>query len=210
MYDLEEQEQIDTLKAWWKRHGNKVTVGIALVAAVIAAAQGWRYYQATQRQQAAVLYDVLETVANERDLKKIREAAGQIMEKYPSTGYAPRAALISAAANYESGDAKSAKAQLQWVVDHASEARLKDTARLRLAGILLDEKAFADALKLLDAKHDAAFDGMYADLRGDVLVAQNKPADAAKAYQEALQKLDPKAPYRNLVQMKRDALGDAK
>lgn len=207
MYDLEEQEKVDALKAWWKQNGKTVIVAVAVGVAVAGGIQGWRQYQKTQAAKAATLYQGLQEAAMARDVKKVRDAAGQLMEKYSGTPYAARAALITASANAQGGDAKSATAQLQWVVDHARESQLQDVARLRLAGLLLGEKKFDAALKLLDAKHDPAFDGLYSDLRGDVLVAESKNDDARKAYQVALEKLDQKGDYRNVVQMKLDALG---
>jgi len=206
-YDLEEQEQIDAIKAWWKQHGNNVLLGIAVFVAVVAGMQGWRHYQNKQTVQAAGLYDVLQGAVESHDAKQVREVAGQLIEQYPGSAYASRAALTAAKSNYEAGDAKSAKAQLQWVVDHAKSDEIKDAARLRLAGVLLDEKNHAEAMKLLEAKHSPAFDGLYADLKGDVLTASGKAAEAQAAYRLALEKLDPAGGYRSLVQMKLDALG---
>lgn len=210
VHDLEEQERIDALKAWWKQHGNTVTLGIAVFAAVMAGIQGWRWYQQKQNVEAAAVYQAVQASAQANDVKKIREAAGAIMEKYPSTSYATRAALEAARANYESGDAKSAKAQLQWVTENASETQARDVARLRLAGVLLDEKNYAEAVKLLEVKHDAAFDGLYADVKGDVMVAQGKMTEARTAYQMALSKIDEKSAYRKFVELKVDSLGEAK
>jgi len=211
MFDQEEQERIDNLKSWWGQYGNMVLLGATVFLVAIAGMQGWRYYQNSQRTQAAALYDALENAAQANDVKKTRDAATAIMEQYPSTAYAINAALLSARANYETGDAKSAKAQLQWVVEHASEGPSKQIARVRLAGLWLDEKNYAEALKLLESAHDAAFDGMYADLKGDVLAAQGKLAEARAAYKDAIAKTDPKSlAYRSYVQVKLDALGDAK
>jgi predicted negative regulator of RcsB-dependent stress response len=210
VHDLEEQERIDTLKAWWNQHGNTVTLGIAVFAAVMAGIQGWRWYQQKQNVEAASVYQAVLAGTQANDVKKIRDAAGAIMEKYPSTSYATRAALEAARANYESGDTKSAKAQLQWVVDNASEVQARDVARLRLAGVLLDEKNYVEAAKLLDAKHDAAFDGLYSDMKGDVAAAQGKNGEARTTYQAALGKIDEKSTYRKFVEFKLDALGEAK
>lgn len=207
-YDLEEQEQIDVLKAWWKRNGTTVLLAVAVFAAVVAGMQGWRFYQKSQQQQAALVYEAVQSAVQGKDLKRIRDAAGQLIEKYPGTPYATRAALLAAGANYESGDAKSAKAQLQWVVEHAKEEGARDIARLRLAGILLDEKNYAEALKALEAQPGQAFAGLFADLKGDVLAAQGKTADARAAYQAALEKIDAKSAYRQIVQMKLDGLGE--
>lgn len=210
MLDLEEQEQLDALKTWWKRYGGTVVLAVAVAAAVVAGIQGWRYYQRTQVQQAQALYNALQNEVEAQDVEKIRAVAGRIMDKYAGTAYAPRAALLSAEANYRSGDAKSAKAQLQWVIDHAKEAGLQDAARLDLAAVYLDEKNYGEALKVLDAKHSDAYDALFSDRRGDVLAAQDNKAEARKSYQAALEKLDSNNAYRNYVQLKLDALGSAK
>lgn len=210
VHDLEEQERIDAIKAWWKQHGNTVTLGVAVFAAAMAGIQGWRWYQQRQNVEAAAVYQAVQAGAQAGDVKKIREAAGAIIEKYPSTAYATRAALEAARANFESGDAKSTKAQLQWVTEHASEMQARDVARLRLAGVLLDEKNYAEAVRLLDTKHDAAFDGLYADMKGDVMAAQGKTKEAHTAYQAALSKIDEKSAYRKFVELKLDGLGEVK
>lgn len=207
-YDLEEQEKLDELKAWWKTNGTTVMLAVAVFAAVVAGMQGWRVYQNSQRQQAALAYEAVQSGVQGRDAKRIRDAAGQLIEKYPGTPQASRAALLAAGANYESGDAKSAKAQLQWVIEHAKEEGARDIARLRLAGMLLDEKAYEDAMKTLEASHGKTFDGLFSDLKGDVLAAQGKMADARAAYKAALEKTDEKSAYRQVVQMKLDGLGE--
>ncbi|MHB1292197.1 MAG: YfgM family protein [Sulfuricella sp.] len=207
-YDLEEQEKLDELKAWWKTNGTTVMLAVAVVVAVVAGMQGWRVYQKNQQRQAALAYEALQSGVQSKDTKRIREAAGQLIEKYPGTPQASRSALLAAGVNYESGDAKSAKAQLQWVIDHAKEEGARDIARLRLAGILLDEKSYGEAMKTLEASHEKAFDGLFFDLKGDLLAAQGKRADARVAYQAALEKTDEKSAYRQVVQMKLDGLGE--
>ncbi|MGH8750532.1 MAG: tetratricopeptide repeat protein [Burkholderiales bacterium] len=207
MFDLQEQEQIDELKAWWKENGRLVITVVVAVALSAAAVQGWRHYKQTQAQAASELYSALEELLPGKDAKKIRETAGAIVEKFPSTTYAARAALALAKSNYEAGDVKNARAQLQWVIDEAQESELKDMARLRLAGVLLDDKNHAEALLLLGAGHSAAYDALFLDLKGDILAAQGNNAEAKSAYQMALDKSDRKSNYRNLIQAKLDALG---
>lgn len=206
-YDLEEQEQLDVLKDWWKRNGTTVLLALGVFAAVVAGMQGWRHYQKNQQQQAAMVFEAVQIGAQTRDIKRIRDAAGQLIEKYPGTPYATRAALLAAGANLESGDAKSAKAQLQWVTEHAKEEGARDIARLRLVSILLDEKNYAEATKQLESPHQKAFSGLFGDLKGDVLAAQGKTAEARAAYQAAMEQMDQKTAYRQVVQMKMDGLG---
>ena len=207
MYDLQEQEQIDELKDWWKKNGRVVILTIITFVVAASGVQAWRYYQQSQAQQAAELFGTLQQLVQENNAKKIRETSAIIIDKFSSTAYAPRAALIAAKANYQAGDAQSAKVQLEWVIDHAAEDELQDIARLRLAGMLLDEKNYTQAMQLLDAKRNPSYDAFYLDLKGDVLVAQGKFAEARSAYQEAMSKADKKSNYRDLIQIKLDALG---
>ena len=208
--DLQEQEQLEALKAWWKDNGNLILGTVLVVVVAMGGWRGWQYYQNQQATGAATLYmQVVEQVGS-NDPKRVNDAAAAVMDKFSSTAYAARAALLAAQVNEQGKDVARAKTQLQWVIDHASEATLKDVARLRLAAVLLDEKNYADALKLLEAKHPESFDGLYADLRGDVLSAQGKTDEARSAYKLAYEKFDVQNMYRNLIQMKIDALGAAK
>ena len=209
-YDLEEQEKIDGLKSWWETYGTLLIVVVATFIAGIGGVKAWNYYQQQQIGQAAELYSSLLQVEASGDSKKISDAAHLLMEGFPSSGYASRAALISARASFDSGDVQNAKSRLQWTLDNTKEDELKDLVRLRLVGMLLDEQKYDDALRLLDTKHGESFDGLYADLKGDVLNAAGKIAEARIAYQTALDKMGKKGTYYNIVQMKFDALAEAK
>ena len=209
VYDLEEQEKLDDLKAWWEQNSKYVSAAVLVVALVVIGVQGWRWYQRTQAEQASVLYQAVSQAARANDVSKAKEPASQIVDRYARTAYAPRAALLYAKMLYDSGDKAGARAQLQWVVEHASADELKSIARFRLAQAMLDEKQYDDALKTLDVKTDDAFAGLFADLKGDSLAAAGKNAEAKSAYETALSKIDPKSPYRAFVQVKFDALGGA-
>ena len=208
-YNLEEQENIDELKSWWKTYGSMIIMFIAVVVTGIAGSQAWKYYKAQQIDQAVELYDALLQVRGSGDPKKISDAAGLLMEGFPESGYASRAALISAQAGFDAGDTLNAKSRLQWVVDNASEGELRDLARLRLASVLLDEKKYDEAVRTLDSPHGESFDGLFADLKGDILAIAGKPEDARTAYQTALAKMGTQSNYRNIVQMKLDALSNS-
>jgi len=207
VFDLEEQEQIDDLKAWWAQYGKYVSAAITTAAVIVIGVQGWRWYQSGQSEKASVLYQAVSTASRANDLAKAKEPAAQLVTQFASTAYAPRAALLYAKLLYDSGDKAAAKTQLQWVIDHASEEEVKAVARFRLAQALLDEKAYDEALRTLDVKTDDAFAAIYSDLRGDILAAAGKNTDARTAYQTTLAKLDAKSAYRAYVQAKLDSLG---
>lgn len=205
-YDLEEQEQLDAIKAWWRANGNKVLSVIAAAAVAYAGVQGWKIYQHKQAAGASAQYQVL-IKTDVKDTKTIKAVAGELMDNYSSTPYAGRAALAAAKANYHDSDSKTAVAQLEWAISKAKEESVRAIALLQLAAIHFEEKQYDAALKTLSEKHDAAFDGLFADLKGDVLVAQGKQAEAKAAYTEALTKLDPQGRYHLYTQHKLEALG---
>jgi predicted negative regulator of RcsB-dependent stress response len=207
-YDLEEQEQIAALKAWWRQYGNLVIAAVVAGVLAVSGVLGWRGYQRSQAAQASAIYGELQKAAGTRDIKKVRDLAGTILAEYPRTSYAALAALVSAKAHFESGDLKTARAQLEWVMEHARDPELPAIARLRLASVLIDEKAFDEALKLLEAKPSPEFEGRYAEARGDVYALQGKTAEARSAYRAALEKLGPRdGAGRELLQLKLDTLG---
>lgn len=208
-YDLEEQEQIDTIKAWWNQYGNLVTLVATAVLLTVAAYQGWRYYRHTQAAGAVALYEQLERAERGAEHKRVRDIAAQIVGHYGSTSYAVIAALLSAKAAFASGDLTAAKEQLHWVLDRARDDEVKDLARLRLAGVLFDEKGYAEALALLEVKPVDSMSGLYADLKGDILAAQGELTKARGAYQLALDRSESDSTYRATIQLKMDALGEA-
>lgn len=206
--DLEEQEQVAELKAWWKQHGARVT---AMILAVAVGFAGWvalRSYSQSQAMEASVLYEAVSKAAQADDPKVLRDASGTLVESYSGTAYASMGTLLAARYYFDRNDQKNAKAQLQWVIEHGFSEDFKDLARLRLASVLLDEKAYDEALKALEAKPAAAYEAQYAALRGDILVAKNQAAEAKAAYKLALEKADKQSgPFQESVRMRLEALG---
>jgi predicted negative regulator of RcsB-dependent stress response len=209
-YDLEEQEQLSALQTWWKQYGAMVLLGIALVLVGVAAYQGWGWYKREQASKAAAVYASMQKAEEGTDRKQARELAATLVEKYPSSGYAPLAQLAAARLSFEAGDLGAAKQDLQWIIAHARDEDIKRIARYRLAGVLLDEKQYDEALKLLEIKPEEPMANLFTDLRGDVYLAKGSAAEARAAYQSALEKTDARSPYRSLIQLKIDALGQPK
>lgn len=206
-YDLDEQEQLDSLKAWWKRWGSLAMLALAVV---VAASAGWRYWQnrtLTQSLEAASVYQNLTRSLTANDSKGARTAGAMLIDKYQDTAFAPRAALLLAKLDVASKDLKSAQIQLEWAASNSKEPTIKDLARLRLAGVQLDQKQYEAALKTLGGAHSDAYAFRFLDLKGDVLLAQGKSADARSAYQTAFKKMAENNPYRSIVELKLDALG---
>lgn len=205
-YDLEEQEQIATFKAFWNQYGNLISWVLIVALAGYAGYNFWNAHQRDQAAQASGLYDELVNSLEANDNAKVQRIAADVESKYDGTAYAQMSALGAAKAAYDANDSKTAKAQLQWVVDHGND-EYQSVAKLRLAGVLLDEKAFDAALKLLSTSFVPQYAGEVADRKGDVLAAQNKLPEARAAYLAALAAMDKKNPGRQLVQIKLEAIG---
>ena len=204
----DEQESLESVKAWWAKWGN-TTTWVVLVALVIGAGyNGWNFWQRRQAAEASVLYDHLQQAVNANDQALVTRVATDMEDKFGGTGYAQMTALAAAKSLYMAGNTAGAKAQLQWAIDHAKDDEYKQIAKLRLALVLLDEKNYDAGLKLLADQPLDAFKGVIADRRGDLLAAQGKRDDARAAYKVALETLpENDTSARQLIQFKLDALG---
>jgi predicted negative regulator of RcsB-dependent stress response len=205
--DLEEQEQLDQLKHYWKQYGNMITW---VLIAVLGSYAGWnffQYWQRSQAQQAAAMYDEVERVVQSADMTRIDRVFGDIKDKFGSTTYAQQAGLLVAKQYYSAGKPDAAKAALSWVVDKSSDPGYQAVARLRLAAILIDSKAFDEALKQLGASFPANFEPLVADRKGDILLLQGKKKEAVAEYAKAYKTFDERTEYRRLVEVKLNSLG---
>jgi predicted negative regulator of RcsB-dependent stress response len=205
--DLEEQEQLDELKHFWSKYGNLITGAIIVVLGSLAAWNGYQYWQRTQSTQAASLFDEVERVVSSNDTDKAERAFFEMKERFPRTVYAPRAGLLLAKMAIESEKVDVAKAALTWVSDHAVDPAYVAIARLRLSGVLMDGKAYDEALKTLAGDVSEEFAGLVADRRADIFALQAKKKEAIVEYQKAYKALDDRLEYRRLVEVKLNALG---
>ena len=207
-YDFEEQERIAELKGWWE--DNRWYVVGAIVAAILAFAgwQGWKAWNQRKADDAAALYRPVAEAVKSGDPKKVAETAKPVIDKYPRSFYASEAALLLAKNAFDANNLGEAQKHLEWVLGNGVEAH-RGVARQRLAAVLLEQKKYDEALKVLDATRDPAFTALAADMRGDVMLAQGRLDEARAAYKLAIDKADPRNPVKQIAQTKLDALGGA-
>ena len=206
--DLEEQEQLDQLKAFWKQYGNLITWLLILVLGGYAAWNGWNLYQRDQGAKAGSLYDELDRAAQAGDSDRATRIFADMKERYPRATFTQQAGLLAARVAAEKGQYDAASASLAWVADKAADDEYRAIARLRLAGLLLDTKKYEEALKQVDAVSGGPeFIALANDRRGDILLTQGKSAEAQAAYLKAWTAMDPKLDYRRVVEAKLNMLG---
>jgi predicted negative regulator of RcsB-dependent stress response len=207
-FDLEEQEQLEAFKHFWNQWGNLITWALIAVLAAYAAWNGWQYWERRQAALAAVLYDEIDRSAQAGDLARLERALADLKDKYGGAVYAAQGALLAAKTLHDKDKPAEAKAALSWVAEKAPTDGLKAVARLRLASLLVGDKAYDEALKTLSAPFPEQFAALAADRRGDVLLLQGKRAEAALEFGKAYQGLSADTGgYRRLVGIKLNALG---
>ena len=207
--DLEEQEQLDQLKHFWKSYGNAIT-GVLLAGLLLLASwNGYQYWERSQASQAATLFDEVDRIVRTGDMAKAERAFGDMRERFGSTSYAQQAGLMVAKLASESSKNDVAKSALTWIYESSKDKGVASIARLRLSAILIDEKSLDAALQALDAEMPSDFAPLVADRRGDIAVLQGKPIDARAHYQKAFKSMDERSDYRRLVEIKLNALGGA-
>ncbi len=207
--DLQEQEQLDELKAFWNKQGNLVTWTLVLVLAAFAGWNGWQWYQRDQAAKAGAMFDELDRAARAGDVDRVGRVFGDLRERYPRTAFAQQGGLLAAKTQFDKGQADAARASLTWVAEHAVEDEMRTVGRLRLAALQAEAKQYDEALKTLAGAPTPGFEGLVDDRRGDILLAQGKAAEARAAYQAAYKAMGERVEYRRLVEAKLTALGAA-
>ncbi len=207
--DLQEQEQLDEFKAFWKQYGNAITWVVTIALLAFAGWNGWNWWQREQAAKAGALFEVLDTAAQAGDAAKTSQVFDDLKERHPRTVFAQQAGLLAAKVQYQAGAVDRAQAILGWVADKGSEDEYRTLARLRLAGVLMDAKKYDEALKQLDAATSPSFAALVADRRGDVLLAQGKREEAKAAFAASYKGLDERLEFRKIVEAKLTALGVA-
>ncbi|MGC1172863.1 YfgM family protein [Polaromonas sp.] len=205
--DLEEQEQLDELKHFWKQYGDLITWGLIAVFGAFAAWNGYNYWQRDQAAKAAVMYDEVERAAQSGDASRLDRALADMKERFAGTAFAQQAGLLAAKTYYDKGNIDAAKTSLSWVAGKSADEGYQAIAKLRLAGLLLEAKAYNEALQLLSGTFPKDFVALAADRRGDILAAQGKKAEARTEYEKAYKGMDERTEYRRLVEVKLNALG---
>ena len=205
--DLEEQEQLAELKHFWKQYGNLITWVLILVLGSVAAWNGYQYWQAKQASQASIMFDEVERAVQAGDVVMIDRSVADMKDRFGGTIYAEQAGLLAAKVHYDKGNLDASKAALSWVADKGKDEGYQSIAKLRLAGMLLETKAYDEALKMLAGTFPKDFAALASDRRGDVLLLQGKKAEAKVEYEKAYKGLDERTEYRRLVEVKLNALG---
>jgi len=199
-----EDQQLEELKKWWKENGSSIITGVVLGLAILFGARAWFAWQERTAQQASAVYTVMMNDMQAGDVKAASDNAGVLIADFSSTPYATLAAMLLAKFRIEDNELDAARTQLQWALDNGSD-ELRDTARVRLARLLISLEDYDTALGLLhEAEASVGQGGVISELRGDIYSLRGESRQAVDAYQEALLLMNLEYPGRHLVQLKFD------
>lgn len=205
--DLEEQEQLDQIKHFWAQYGNLISWVLIVVFGSLAAWNGWNYWQRSQATQASAMFEAVERATLANDADKVERAFTELKDGYGGTVYAAQGALLAGKVLSDAGKTDAARAALEWVAENGADDALQAVAGLRLAGMDIEKQAYDQAMKRLDGAMPAAFAGLVADRKGDVLLAQGKGDAAKDQYLVAWKAMGDRVEYRQLVEVKLASLG---
>jgi len=198
-----EKEQVEALKKWWKENGSSVITGVLLGLSVLLGGKAWFGYQETQALNASNIYAQMMGASSAGDLEKVNNLSNELITNYSGSGYAPLAALLLAKQAVQDGELAAAQAQLQWALDHADTEAVRHTARMRLVRVMISRGQYVESEQLLGSVLDAgAYSYLYAELEGDLAMAQGNTSQAAGAYKRALDEAPTQAPNQAFLMAK--------
>ena len=212
--DLEEQEQLDQLKAFWQKYRNLITGVATVVLFAYAAYSGYQWWRNSQAASASQLYETMIVAINKGDKDQTLLAADDLQKQFPRTPYAAMSSLVAAKIASDAGDAAKAIDYLRWAAQNAAADGYLALAKLRLAAQLIEqgaEKDFAEADAILKEKPISGFEALWLERRGDWYLAQKKITDARASYEAAWKQLNQAKEFpeeaRRLLKVKLDAVG---
>nr|VFK38220.1 MAG: Putative negative regulator of RcsB-dependent stress response [Candidatus Kentron sp. TC] len=204
-----EQEQLESLRKWWKENGKAVIFGVLLGAAGIVGWSSWQAYSVRQAEKASLGYEKLVALMGDNAFEEAIAQGKSLVDEFPDAGYAALASLVMAKVAFEQNNMEGAKVHLRRVIDRGGFPIIGFVARLRLARLLMSEQEWTEALTLLDGDV-GEFSSLYEEARGDILLAQGNIDDARSAYGRSLthgDRLDKRLGER--VSVKLSDLGNA-
>jgi|LSQX01.3.fsa_nt_gb predicted negative regulator of RcsB-dependent stress response len=209
-FDLEEQEKIDRLKAWWDHWGNLISGLVLAVLLAILGWYGWNWYQGNQTRNALGYFAIVESSYQSTDevsAQRMQEANQILQDKYKGNVYAGRAALLTARAYADKEDYTQAENALQGVLDNSKKhPELVGTAKLQLATLYTNQEKFEQALALLN-QGEVGYEPLFADKRGDVYFAQGDLDKATEQWAQAAQASEASSEFIQTMQFKLNVLG---
>lgn len=181
-----DDDQAQQLKEWWQQNWQPILLGLGLSVGGVLGWNAWQSHKQNVAELASGHYEQLRLSLSSSNLSEAKKARQELVDEYPNSPYAAQAGLMMAQYYVEISDFDGAIAQLQWVHEQADDKRLRQLAGLRLARLQWAKGDTDAALAGLEGDKQGAFAPLYAELRGDILLALGEVDAAREAYEQAL------------------------
>ncbi len=202
-----DDEKGEEIKQWWRDNGRSVVVGSIVAIAILFSGRYWFDHKNAQSVKASVAYQHVVSALSDDQQSDAAKVTEQLFSEYSDSPYAVFSAFEMASQSIRDNDADAAETYLKWVISHAKLSAHKELAKFRLAQVLMIKSEFDRALSLVEENQPSdAFTSLWAELKGDIYIAQSKPNEAKTAYQLAISKLTQGEPRQQLLQIKLDDL----
>jgi len=185
-YSIEEEQEINQLKDWWKENGKTIIVAFILG---VGGMFGWRYWQAHQAEQiaqASAQYDALIYSAQQDEQAK-KANIEQFVQANSKTAYAVFALLDEAKKAAEKQDFAAAEANLNQALTQSQDEVLTSIVALRLSAVQFQLGQLDNALTTLNQVKGESFNARKAILTGDIQVAKGDKVAAKNSFEQAQQ-----------------------
>ncbi len=185
-FERTEEETIQAIKDWWKENGRAVIAGLVIGIGGIVGVRYWFSYQENLQQGASLVYSEVQQAIRSNNAEQADSKSEVLLQQYGATSYAALGALAMAKLKMEAEQSAEAERYLRWALDNSNEAEYQHLARQRLARLLISRQEPGKAEALLQDIEEGGYASIYAEIRGDILVAQGRPMEARNQYQSAL------------------------
>ncbi len=189
-YTVEEEQELNELKNWWRENYKSI---IVIVVLTFAGVFGWRYWQdhqVSKMQQISAQYDQL-IYAAQQDSAAQNAKLAQFVKENDKTSYAVFALLDAAGAAVNKQDFTQAEDLLKQAVSASSDDILLSLSTLRLAAVQLQQQQFDAALESLQQVKGQGWESRKNLMSGDILLAKGDKAGAKAHFEQALQNAGP-------------------
>lgn len=183
---MTEEEQLETIKKWWKKYGNLITVFLSVVLICVAGYRYLNWHQDKVKQQASIAYENMMGALSNHDIKSVRSFATELTKDYSSTVYADIARLTLAKVYVDKNKLADAQNELQQVVENGHMPALKQIAKIRIARIMAASKDYTKALDELSSIEDKTYLPVINELKGDIYDATGQYQNALNSYRSAI------------------------
>lgn len=202
------QEQGEQVKNWLRENGSAIVMGLVLAFGLMFGFKQWQAWETSKKQQASAEYQTLSSLIEASNMDAAVANYEVLKSDFSKSSYTAMASMMMAKARLEAGQIDLAATALTHAMNNAQPAPVRIIARTRLARLRLSQGDADAALNLLDgASSDIGFEAQFAEIRGDIHLANGDTALAIQSYQTSLDTLDEGVGNREYLTVKMEALG---